>query len=234
MTEGGADRRPSPGSADRRVEFREQYRKQMLDSIGGWTGTVIAAIPTVVFVIVNAVSSLRWAIVAAVGSSVVLAGYRLARRQSVQQALTGLIGVVIASLIAGRTGKAKGYFLLGILSSFAYGAAFLVSIIVRRPLVGLVWEFLDPSPPDLDDPDRRWWRRPQLLRAYDLATGAGVVLFLARGIVQWALYQKNATGWLAFARIAMGYPLYIAAVGFAFWVIRRARRALPVAPEVLE
>ena len=29
---------------------------------------------------------------------------------------------------------------------------------------------------------------------------------------------------LAFARVAMGYPLYIAAVGYAFLVVTRARR----------
>src|SRR5206468_3957819 len=90
--------------------MREVYRQQFLASIGGWTGTVITAIPPVVFVIVNAATSLRWAIIAAVGSAVVLAAYRLVRRQSVQQALTGLLGVVIASAIAARTGEAKGYF----------------------------------------------------------------------------------------------------------------------------
>src|SRR6185437_7791380 len=35
-----------------RVDLRETYRKQLLDSIGGWTGTVITAIPPVVFVVV--------------------------------------------------------------------------------------------------------------------------------------------------------------------------------------
>ena len=45
------------------VGVREIYRQQMLDSIGGWSGTVITAIPTVVFVVVNAASTLRWAVV---------------------------------------------------------------------------------------------------------------------------------------------------------------------------
>ena len=75
-----------------------------------------------------------------------LTGYRLVRRQSVQQALSGLFGVAIAALIAYRTGQARGYFLYGILTSFGYAAAFLVTLVIRRPVVGLVWEFLDPSP----------------------------------------------------------------------------------------
>jgi hypothetical protein len=47
-----------------------------------------------------------------------------------------------------------------------------------------------------------------------------------RGIVQLTLYRHNATGWLAFARVAMGYPLWILAVGFGYWVVRRARAPL--------
>ncbi len=218
--QGAAEENP-----DHRGGMRELYRQQMLDSIGGWSGTVITAIPTVVFVAVNAASTLRWAVVAAVGSAVLLALYRLSRRQPVQQALTGLVGVVVASAIAARTGQAKGYFLLGIWSSFAYSAAFVVSLLVRRPVIGLLWEFLDPTPGDDDTP---WHRRRVLFYAYALATLAGCLVFLARGVVQLALFTHNATGWLAVARIAMGYPLYIAAIGFAFWIVRRARQRLGV------
>jgi hypothetical protein len=215
----GSSARAEPGA------IRDLYRQQLLDSIGGWSGTVITAIPTVVFVAVNAASTLKWAVVAAVGSAILLAIYRLSRRQPVQQALTGLLGVVIASAIAARTGQAKGYFLLGIWSSFAYAGAFVVSLIVRRPVIGLLWEFLDPTPGEDETP---WYRRRTLLYAYALATLAGGMVFLARGIVQLALFRHNATGWLAVARIAMGYPLYIAAIGFAFWIVQRARHRLGV------
>jgi hypothetical protein len=215
---------------------RDVYREQLRSSIGGWSGMVIAAIPPVVFVVVNAIASLRWAIIAAVGSAFVLALYRLQRRQSLQQALTGLVGVLVASLIAARTGHAKGYFLLGIWSSFAYAAVFVVSLLVRRPLVGVVWEFLDPRTPTSEERtgagptaepptvERPWYRTPVIRRAYDAATLLAALIFLARGIVQLALFKHNATGWLAAARIAMGYPLTILAVGFGYLVVTRARR----------
>ncbi|MEP7019639.1 MAG: DUF3159 domain-containing protein [Pseudonocardiales bacterium] len=211
-----------------RIDLRETYRKQMLDGIGGWTGTVITAIPPVVFVIVNSIADLRPAIIAAVGAAVALTVYRLIRRQSIQQALTGLFAVVVAAVIAGRTGEARGYFLLGIWSSFAYAAAFAVSVLVRRPVVGLMWEFLEPMPGVDGVP---WHKRKALLRAYDIATLAATVVFLARGVVQLTLFRHNATGWLAFARISMGYPLYIAAVGFGFWIVSRTRRRLATATD---
>jgi hypothetical protein len=150
--------------------------------------------------------------------------YRLVRKQSIQQALSGLFGVLIASIIAARTGQARGYFLFGIWTSFAYAVPFGVSILVRRPLVGVAWEFLDPTPGGDEDPP--WYRRRVLLHAYMWATLAATLVFLSRGIVQAALYHRNATGWLAFARIAMGYPLFVAAAGFVFLIIGRARRRL--------
>lgn len=217
---GGAE--PKHAKAGR-SDLRETYRQQLINSIGGWTGTVITAIPPVVFVVANAIAGLRPAIFAAIASGFLLAAYRYFRKQSTQQAVSGLFAVVVAALIAGRTGQARGYFLLGIWSSFLYAIPFAISLLVRRPIVGLIWEFLDPSP---GIGDRPWYRHKTLLRAYDLATLAALVVFLARGLVQWSLYGKDATGWLAFARVSMGFPLYIAAVGFGFWLVRRARKKL--------
>jgi type II secretory pathway pseudopilin PulG len=231
---------PSPGepAPSRTNSLRETYRKQMLDSIGGWTGALITAVPTAVFVIVNVTTDLRVAIIAAVASALVLAAYRFARKQPVQQALSGLLGVAVAAIIAARTGQARGYFLLGIWTSFAYAVPLAVSLVVRRPLVGVLWEFLDPTPTPGDgigdgardaSAEPPWYRRRPLLVAYSWATLAATVVFLARGIVQLALYGANRTGWLAFARIAMGYPLFVAAAGLSFLVITRARRRIQAA-----
>jgi MFS family permease len=214
------------GEARGKPDLRETYRAQLRQSIGGWTGTVITALPPVVFVIVNASAGLRPAIIAAVATGVALTVYRLVRKQSVQQAISGLFGVLIAAVIAARTGQARGYFLLGIWSSFLYAVPFAVSVVVRRPLVGLLWEFLDPSPEDPQHPGQPWYKRKPLLRAYTIATLIGTALFLARGVVQATLYHENSTGWLAFARISMGYPLYIAAVGASYWIVRRARHEM--------
>lgn len=213
-------------SEDRRAALRETYRKQLTTSIGGWTGMVITALPTAVFVVVNATTSLRPAIYAAVGTGVALMLYRLARKQSTQQAISGLFAVLIAALIAGQTGEARGYFLLGIWTSFVYAVPFAVSVIVRRPLIGLLWEYLDPSPDDPDEPGRKWYRRRPLLRAYTIATLIGTGMFLVRGIVQAALYHENATGWLAVAKVVLGTPLYVVCVIAGYWVVRRVRREM--------
>ena len=204
-------------------ELRDRTRQQILDSMGGWSGTVVAAIPPVVFVAVNAVTELRPAIVAALASGVLLAAYRLVRRQSLQQALAGLFSVAVAAAIAARTGQARGFFLVGIAGAIIYAVAVAATLVARRPLVGLLWEYLDPSPlPD----GVRWHKVRELRRGYDLATVVVLAMFIARAAVQLSLFQHNRTGWLAVAKLAMGFPLYIAVVGIVFWVVRRTRHRL--------
>jgi len=202
-------------------DLRDRTRQQILNSLGGWSGMVVAAIPLVVFVIVNTATGLRTAVIAAVASAVLVAGYRMARRQPVQQALSGLFSVAIAALIAARTGQARGFFLLGIVAAFGYAALFAVSLLVRRPLVGVIWEYLEPSPLP---PGQRWHKLRELRRAYDIATAAVLVMFLARAVVQLSLFQENRTGLLAVTKLVMGLPLYLAVVAVVVWVVRRGRQ----------
>lgn len=208
-------------------ELRERTRQQLLAALGGWSGTVVAAIPPVVFVVVNALTQLRTAIVAAIASGVLLSLYRLFRRQSLQQAATGLFSVLVAALVAARTGQARGFFLVGIAGSVFYGVVFLLSLVVRRPLVGVAWEFLDPAPLP---PGTRWYRVKALRRAYDLATCAALAMFASRALVQLSLFRDNKTGWLAVTKIVMGFPLYLVVIAVVFWVVRRGRRQLPPLP----
>ena len=136
----------------------------------------------------------------------------------------GLFGVLIAALIAARTGQARGFFLLGIAGSICYGTVFAISLLIRRPLIGVVWEFLDPAPlPE----GIRWYRVRPLRRAYDLASLAALAMFAARALVQLSLFRDNKTGWLAVTRIVMGFPLYLLVVAAVVWLVRRGRQQLP-------
>jgi Protein of unknown function (DUF3159) len=202
----------------------------LVESIGGWRGLVDSGLPVVVFVAVNAFSGLRAAIWAAIAAGVVLFAIRLARKETVQQALSGFFGILIAAFIANRTGEAKGFFLLGIWASFAYAGVFLVSVLARWPLVGLIWEYVDGR-----GIGTAWRKDRALMRVYTWCTLLWVLVFLARGLVQRYLYDQDATGWLAFARLAMGYPFTIGALAVSVLAVRRVRKAeqdaLPEAEE---
>jgi Protein of unknown function (DUF3159) len=120
-------------------------RHLVLEQLGGWRGMVDATLPTVAFILANSLGGLRTGIWAALGAALFVFVLRLARRESVQQAVSGLFAVGIAVAIAAASGQARDFFVLGIVRNAAIGLVLLGSIPLRRPLVGVVAEFLAPS-----------------------------------------------------------------------------------------
>ena len=200
-------------------KLEQGHSPTLLERMGGVSGLVYASLPTFAYVITNAIAGLDAAVVTSIGFSIGLIVVRLSRKQPIQPAVSGLLGVVVAALIAYYTGSAEDYFLPGIWLSLAMAAVFVVSVLVRRPLVGVIWNLLRSA-----GPDRSWRADTVALHAFDVATLAFVALFSARFVVQQWLYDGGFTGWLAFARIAMGYPLLGAVSVIVYWAIRRANR----------
>src|SRR3954467_15550900 len=120
-------------------------RHLVLDQLGGWRGMIDATLPTVAFIVANALAGLRVGIWTALGVAVLVFLLRIVRRESVQQGISGLIGVGIAVAIAAASGEARDFFVLGIVRNAAIGVVLIGSIVVRWPLVGVIAEFLAPS-----------------------------------------------------------------------------------------
>ncbi|WP_111512632.1 DUF3159 domain-containing protein [Mycobacterium kyogaense] len=190
----------------------------LLARMGGWSGMLYASLPTVVFAAVDAAAPLHIAVVLGVGAAAGVAGLRLARREPLAPAFSGLFGVAIGAVIAFWTGDARDYFVVGIWASAILAVVFSVSIIVRRPLVGVVWSALTGS-------GQEWRTRRSARLRYDIATAALTAVFTARFVVQLWLYGEQSVAWLAVARIAMGYPLTALALLIVVWAIRGSRLA---------
>ncbi|HEY2223049.1 DUF3159 domain-containing protein [Actinomycetospora sp.] len=209
--------RDADDDADESADAAEERAPTLLEQMGGVTGLISSAVPVVVFVIAQAIfHTLVASIIAAVASAVAVAVWRLVRGEKLQPAFSGLFGVAVCAFIAWRTGQAKGFFLLGIWTSLLYGGVFLISMVVRRPLVGTLWHLVNG--------DGQGWRHsPYLRRGYDIATLAWVIVFGARFVVQRWLYDSAyADTWLGWVRLAMGVPLAVLAAAVTVWAIRRA------------
>ena len=120
-------------------------RHMVLEQLGGWRGMVDASLPTIAFIVANGIGGLTVGIWAAVVSAVLVFVLRLGRRESIQQAISGLFAVAVAVVIAARSGEARDFFVLGIIRNAAIGVVLLGSLPFRWPLVGVVAEFLAPS-----------------------------------------------------------------------------------------
>ncbi|MFC8131321.1 DUF3159 domain-containing protein [Streptomyces sp. NPDC057302] len=190
-----------------------------LDQAGGTKGIVYSALPVLAFVVANSAAGLRVAVIAALAVAVGIGVERLVRKESVQPAIGGVFGVAIAAGVVWFTGSAKDYFLIGIWASLAGAVLFLLSVLVRWPLVGVIWNAATGK--------GSVWRADKRSRFYyDVATLALTAVFGARFAVQQYFYATDQVGSLGFAKIAMGFPLLALAFLVAAWAARRSNKRL--------
>ncbi|RBY98161.1 hypothetical protein DQ237_02875 [Blastococcus sp. TF02-8] len=220
-------------------------RDTVLQQLGGWRGMVDASLPTIAFVVANGVGGLRVGIWAAIVAALLVFVLRVVRRQSVQQAVSGLFAVGVAVVIAMASGQARDYFVLGILRSLAIGVVLLASVPFRRPLVGVAAEFLAPShlgslaghslrPGRSRRPveeraapaeaERHWRDDPRLVRAYGWLTVLWAASFLLRAGVQWVYYRADDVELLGTFSVLLGLPLTGVVLVVTLWVVARLHR----------
>jgi hypothetical protein len=196
----------------------------LAEAVGGPLGLVETSLPAVAFVSAYAISGsdTNTAASVAVGLALVLSVARLVRRESPRHALSGLIGVAFAAFIATRSGRAEDFFLPGLLANALYASAFVISIFVRRPLVGLIVS-------QLDGEGDTWRADPVRMRAFIRATWLWAALFAVRLVVQLPLYLAGAVVALGVARTAMGLPLFALGLWLSWRLVRRPPTPAPAA-----
>jgi hypothetical protein len=193
--------------------------ERLLNQLGGLSGLIYSSLPVVVFVAASSLLGLLPAIGSALAVAAVVLVWRLIRRESTQPAFSGFMGVAVCALIAYVVGASKGYFLLGIWISLLWALVFVVSVAIRRPLVGYAWSWASGR-------DRAWRDVPRAVYAFDVASLCWVLVFGARFVVQRLLYDADQAGWLAAARIGMGWPLTALAALVTYAAIKAAQRAM--------
>lgn len=202
------------------------------DAIGGPRGVAESVLPTLLFVITYTIThDLKPALILAVGAAVLAMVARLVAGSSVQQAVSGVIGVGICALFAMRSGEAKDFYLPGFAINAGYGTVCLLSLIPlpamtvagRRlragpyPVLGL---FLGP----LLGEGLSWRDHPPRRRLFAGLTLGWAVFFLLKVAVQVPLYLLNQVEALGVAKIAMGVPAF-AFMCYVTWLALRRNPA---------
>jgi hypothetical protein len=169
-------------------------------------------------VLVNIVWGLYPAIAGSVLTAVAIAAVRMARKQPVRHAVNGLLGIAVGAFLAYRSGDAKDFYLPGIFLAFGQAAALLVSVTVRRPLIGYVWAIIAAGG------KHTWLSDARLYRTFQWLTVVWAVSLIVRGGVQGVLFLADLDDLLGLARIGLSWPLYVGMVGLTVWAVRRATR----------
>lgn len=187
----------------------------LLEAMGGRLGMAETSLPPVAYAAVYGFTDTNVAAGLAVAVAAVFALVRLVRRETPRHALTGLVGVGFAAFVAARSGKAENFFLPGLLLNAAYALAFIVSVVIRRPLVGyLVGQ--------LDGEGTAWRSDPLRVRAFTRASMLWAALFVLRLAVQLPLYLAGAVAALGVAKTAMGIPLFALGIWLSYRLVRPA------------
>ena len=199
---------------------QHEDRDKVLAAFGGKKGLIDSGIPAVIFLVVfNVTNLLNSALVAAVAFSAVITIIRLARRDTIQHALSGLIGVLICAWFANRTGNASDLYIPKLLTNLGYGTLYLVANLAGWPILGLM---LGP----ILGENLKWRNHPERKRAYTLASWLWVAMFFTRIAVQYPIYRSGNVNLLGTVNLAMGYPLFIA-TAYGSWMVLKSAPKLP-------
>jgi uncharacterized protein DUF3159 len=198
----------------------EVVRHRLSNALGGRRGMVEGAVPTLGFTITFLVTrDLRLGLYVGVGLAVLLLVARVLQRQPVQFVVNSLVGIAVAAIFASRTGKAEDVFLPGILYNAVYAVAMVLSVLARWPLVGLMIASVTG--------DVTSWRAdPAVVRLCGRLTLVLAVPCALRVAVQLPLYLAEQTVWLGVTKIALGWPLQVAALAAMAWLLARGRTPL--------
>ena len=196
-----------------------------------------AAVPTIAFTALWLTTRhLQAALVVSVATAVVLLVVRLVQRSSVQFVVNALFGIGIGWLFVARSAAGGGseqdqalaYFLPGILYNSGYTVVLASTCLIGWPLVGFMVGSVTGDP-------TAWHQDKQVVRLCSRLTWLLVVPCAVRVAVQTPVWLAGNSGAmdpdaaiavLGVAKIAMGWPLQLAALGAMVWLL--SRNATPV------
>ena len=209
----------TPGSEPEGPSHEERlaaYEASVFAAFGGKRGLAEVGLPSILFIIVYGLSrNLTAAIWSAVAVAAVLSVVRLVKRDTLQHALGGLVGVLVCAAVAHFSGQAKGFYLPGVLLNLGEAILFSVSAVVRWPMVGVV---LGPVTGEM----MAWREHPERMRAFTRATWLLAAMFVLRVCVEVPLYLAGQVDALGVSKIILGYPLYLAVAYCCWQIIRKA------------
>lgn len=210
---------PHQGEPDADEQRLPTISEQMSEQLGGARGLIESSIPVLVFVLANMVWDLTPAIIGSVGTAVLIAIFRLSRKQPVRHAVNGVIGIAFGAYLAYRSGDAKQFYLPGIWIALGQSAVLLGSVVVRKPIIGYVWAIVAAGG------KHAWLHDARLLRTFQWLTVAWALSLIVRGGVQGLLFLAGEETLLGLARIFLSWPIYLGMLALTVWAVRRTPRA---------
>jgi hypothetical protein len=193
--------------------------RTLLHAMGGVLGIVESILPTLLFLVVYTVThDVFWSIVGPAVVGLLFIVYRVIRRQAVMTAIVGFLGIAVSGALAYFTNNANNNFVLGFAIDGVIVVAMGVSLLARRPFLGILVGFLIG--------DRTWREDRSQVRVAMISTVLWLLLGAVRLVVEVPLFAVGATTALGTMKLILGVPLY-AVVLWLTWLLFRTAWTMP-------
>lgn len=166
---------------------------------GNFASIIEVVLPVLIFTLLQKQTSLEKALLYAALPLIFLLFYRLLKRQSLLYLLMGSSGLIFSFIIAWVSGSAEGFFLPSILTDILIVIICLISLIIKRPFVGLSSHLTRKWP-------LAWYWHDQVRPAYARITFIWMIYFSLRIIPQWILFSQGDADRLGWLNILTGFP----------------------------
>lgn len=180
--------------------------------------TVDALIPPIIYVLINNLVGLKAAAIGALSIAIIVAIFRLLKKESILYALGGIVGVVFASGFALISDNAANYFLPKILGSGGLLLLLIISLVAGKPAAAILshlsrgWQF-------------DWFLREDIKPAYREVTIGWTLLVFIRLILQIIYYQRGDLSELGWISILLGFPatltVMILTLVYGIWRLKK-------------
>nr|WP_245659383.1 DUF3159 domain-containing protein [Streptomyces ochraceiscleroticus] len=199
----------------------------MLEAFGGVWGMVDTTVPGLVFVLIYTIKrDIHLAAIIALGLTVVLALARLARRETLKHAFSGVFGVAIGAVFAMMSGDAKNFYLPGMLYTLGLAVVYVLSALFKYPLIGVL---LGPMLRE----NLSWrTRNPGRFKAYTKSTYAWGFILLAKSAILFPLYWWGDATQLGWVKVALGIPPFLLCVYLTWIFLAKAPAPIDVIAEM--
>ncbi|MFE7130653.1 DUF3159 domain-containing protein [Streptomyces sp. NPDC057638] len=217
-----------PGAGDRPGQHAKAVTEAALfEAFGGVRGMVETVVPGLLFVTIYTINKdLHVSAIAALGVSLLLVLVRLARKDTVKHAFSGVFGVAFGVVFAMMTGNAKDFYLPGMLYTLGLGLAYVITALAGVPLIGLV---LGP----VFKENLSWrTRNPGRKKAYTKASYAWGLILLAKCAILFPLYWWADTTQLGWVLVALKIPPFLLAVYLTWIFLAKAPPPIDVFAEM--